>query len=219
MTLSNLEIGLIVACSILAVQIVLLAVVCVRRKLWIKKNRPNWKTLGKAFWKALWKAPEHDSLQTAKQSPLLLETEAPKIASHVKNTSSSIEGALPQPEDDRSLGGEMSNLCTLINNHVQSYYHKDATHTKIRHIDQGILIVAGRKMPVPTSDLVLLLSNPKTRYYALRLCLSWVIMSRLEPKCEAKSTFLPPELAECFHGISTSVGEGPTSKNKSPPSI
>jgi hypothetical protein len=141
-----------------------------------------------------------------------LDPEAPEKESAVETATSLVEKALPQSADDKSIGGEMSRLWTLIRNHVQSYYQSDVTLTQIRHIDKGTLVLVGREIPISTTSLVSLLSNPQTRIHALRFCISWVIMSRLELACEAESTLLPVELVECFRSISNSVGQDSSSK-------
>lgn len=120
-----------------------------------------------------------------------------------------IERNLPQPVEDQALGGEMSRLRTSIKNHVQSYYH---TNSIGRAVDSAALgLVAAGNMPLIASTLGTLLSNPATRLTAIRFCIAWVAVSRIEQNCEPNSSFLPPEIANCLVSIA-GAREEPSSK-------
>ncbi|KAI4122381.1 MAG: hypothetical protein LQ338_005854 [Usnochroma carphineum] len=110
-----------------------------------------------------------------------------------------IERNLPQPAEDQALGGEMSRLRTSIKNHVQSYYHTNGVRGSV---DQAALgIVAAGNMPLIASTLGSLLSNPSTRITAIRFCIAWVAISRIDYNCEPSRSFLPPEIASCLVSI------------------
>ncbi|KAL8932064.1 MAG: hypothetical protein Q9216_006977 [Gyalolechia sp. 2 TL-2023] len=110
-----------------------------------------------------------------------------------------IERNLPQPAEDQALGGELSRLGTSIKNHVQSYYH---TNNVVGSVDQAALgIIAAGNMPLIASSLGSLLSNPSTRLTAIRFCIAWVAISRIDPGCEPDRSFLPPEIAGCLVSI------------------
>ncbi|KAL9026952.1 MAG: hypothetical protein Q9196_004460, partial [Gyalolechia fulgens] len=112
-----------------------------------------------------------------------------------------IERSLPQPVEDQALGGELSRLRTSIKNHVQSYYH---TNSVVGSVDQAALgIIAAGNMPLIASTLASLLSNPATRLTALRFCIAWVAISRIDPSCEPSRSFLPPEIAGCLVSIAS----------------
>ncbi|KAL8993775.1 MAG: hypothetical protein Q9169_006095 [Polycauliona sp. 2 TL-2023] len=120
-----------------------------------------------------------------------------------------IERSLPQPAEDQALGGEMSRLKTAIKNHVQSYYHTDQVKGGV---DQAALgLIATGNMPLIASTLGSLLANPVTRTTAIRFCITWTVVSRIDPNCEPSLSFLPPEVASCLNSIS-STRDDPSTK-------
>ncbi|KAL8824181.1 MAG: hypothetical protein Q9170_008233 [Blastenia crenularia] len=111
-----------------------------------------------------------------------------------------VEKNLPQPAEDQALGGELSRLRTSIKNHVQSYYHTD---NAVGSVDQAALgVIAAGNMPLIASTLGSLLANPATRLVAIRFCIAWVAISRIDQNCEPSRSFLPPEIADCLVSIS-----------------
>ena len=123
-----------------------------------------------------------------------------------------VERNIPQPAEDQAIGGEMSRLRTLIKNHVQSYYHSNPVGPTVANADQGALgIVAVGNMPVITSTLATLLTNPSTRTSAIRLCIAWTAISRIDLSCEPGSSFLPPEVARILTSM-TGMRDDPQSK-------
>ena len=123
-----------------------------------------------------------------------------------------IERHLPQPAEDRAIGGEMSKLKTLIKNHVQSYYHMNAVRGGASSIDQTALgNVAAENMPLITSSLGSLMANPSTRMVAIRFCIAWMAISRIDSASKPDITFLPPEVMSCVASM-TSMRDDPQSK-------
>ena len=120
-----------------------------------------------------------------------------------------IERNLPQPAEDQALGGEMSRLKTAIKNHVQSYYHTNSVRGSVDQVALGV--IATGNMPLIASTLASLLSNPVTRMTAIRFCITWTVVSRIDQNCEPSLSFLPPEIASCLLSIS-STRDDPSSK-------
>ncbi|KAL8816328.1 MAG: hypothetical protein Q9223_004642 [Gallowayella weberi] len=112
-----------------------------------------------------------------------------------------IEQSLPQPAEDQALGGELSKLRTAIKNHVQSYYHTNSVRGSVDQVALGS--IATGNMPLIASTLGSLLSNPVTRMTAMRFCISWTVISRIEQNCEPSQSFLPPEIASCLFSINS----------------
>ncbi|KAL8708981.1 MAG: hypothetical protein Q9220_006189 [cf. Caloplaca sp. 1 TL-2023] len=110
-----------------------------------------------------------------------------------------IERNLPQPAEDQALGGEMSKLRTAIKNHVQSYYHTNSVGGAVDQV--ALASVAAGNMPLIASTLGNLLSNPATRIVAIRFCITWITISRIDQNCEPSLSFLPPEVASCLTSI------------------
>ncbi|KAL8732760.1 MAG: hypothetical protein Q9166_002541 [cf. Caloplaca sp. 2 TL-2023] len=120
-----------------------------------------------------------------------------------------IESNLPQPAEDQALGGEMSRLRTSIKNHVQSYYHTNNVGGSVDQVALGL--IATGNMPLIASTLGSLLSNPATRLMAVRFCITWTVISRIDHNCEPSLSFLPPEIASCLLSIS-STRDDPSTK-------
>ncbi|KAL8919380.1 MAG: hypothetical protein Q9172_005011 [Xanthocarpia lactea] len=120
-----------------------------------------------------------------------------------------IERSLPQPAEDQALGGEMSRLKTAIKNHVQSFYHTNSVPGSIDQVALGLIAMGN--MPLIASTLGSLLSNPVTRMTAIRFCITWTAVSRIDLNCEPSLSFLPPEIASCLLSIS-STRDDPSTK-------
>ncbi|KAL8765364.1 MAG: hypothetical protein Q9209_007550 [Squamulea sp. 1 TL-2023] len=110
-----------------------------------------------------------------------------------------IDKSLPQPAEDQALGGEMSRLKTAIKNHVQSYYHTNSVRGSVDQVALGL--IATGNMPLIASTLGSVLSNPVTRMTAIRFCITWTVVSRIDQNCEPSLSFLPPEIASCLLSI------------------
>ncbi|KAL8837218.1 MAG: hypothetical protein Q9176_005849 [Flavoplaca citrina] len=120
-----------------------------------------------------------------------------------------IERNLPQPVEDQALGGEMSRLKTAIKNHVQSYYHTNSVKGSVDQVALGVIAMGN--MPLIASTLGSLLSNPVTRMTAIRFCITWTVISRIDQNCDPNLSFLPPEVATCLLSIS-STRDDPSTK-------
>ncbi|KAL9046506.1 MAG: hypothetical protein Q9214_000675 [Letrouitia sp. 1 TL-2023] len=121
------------------------------------------------------------------------------IPPDVSSAAAVVERALPQPADDQAISGEISRLRTLIKNHAQSYYHSNPARASAIGVDQAALgAIAMGNMPIITSTLTTLLSNPSTRMSAVRFCIAWTAISRIDLGCEPVASFLPPEIASCM---------------------
>ena len=116
-----------------------------------------------------------------------------------------LEGSLLLPADDQSIRGELSKICTLIKNHVQSYYHT-ASHASQRISPrQSALQELGQDVPILIVELARLLENPRTRTAALRFCIAWTAISRSAVGCESDMSFLPPDLMKSYALVSTTA--------------
>jgi len=110
-----------------------------------------------------------------------------------------LENGLPLPLEDKAISGEISKISNLIKNHVQSYYHADRVSPVL--IDYDDLQALGNDMPVSVGTLSTLLGNSVTREIALRFCIAWIVISRMQLDSPPHSTFLPPEVAQCFQAM------------------
>jgi hypothetical protein len=107
-----------------------------------------------------------------------------------------MENSLPQPLEDSAISGEISKISNAIKNHVQSFYHSGPVSPGLLDLDD--LRGLGENLPMSTGTLSTLLGNSDTREIALRFCIAWVAVFRMQPHALPSATFLPPEIAECF---------------------
>lgn len=120
-----------------------------------------------------------------------------------------MENGLPQPLEDNAITGEISKISNLIKNHVQSYYHAGRVSPGL--VDYDDIQALGSDIPVSVGTLSTLLGNSATREIALRFCIAWVVISRMQVQSPANETFLPPEIAKCFQETSA-LNNGPRGK-------
>ena len=99
---------------------------------------------------------------------------------------------LPQPLEDQAISGEISKIGNLIKNHVQSYYHSRPVNPGL--IDLDDITSLGSQLPISARILSTLLDKPETREVALRFCIAWVTISRLQNYGSSTDSLLPPEI-------------------------
>jgi hypothetical protein len=117
----------------------------------------------------------------------------------------SLESGLPQPLEDQALSGEITKISNLIKNHVQSYYRIGRVNSLV--IDYKHVQALGKELPVSVGTLSTLLSDSTTRESALRFCIAWVVVARMQFQSPAEATFLPPEISRCLREM-TIVNSG-----------
>lgn len=104
-----------------------------------------------------------------------------------------IDSYLPQPAADDAILGELSRLRDNIKNHAKSYYHTSPVDGAM--VDGHEVQVCAQAAGMPSQKLQELFLNPETRIAAIRLYLSWLILSRCEGRDHANGSFLPAEVA------------------------
>ncbi|KAF2626565.1 hypothetical protein BU25DRAFT_343373 [Macroventuria anomochaeta] len=107
---------------------------------------------------------------------------------------------LPQPLEDQAISGEISKIGNLIKNHVQSYYHSKPVNPGL--IDLDDIVALGRNLPISTGTLSTLLDNSATREVALRFCIAFAIITRLQSYGNPAESLLPPEFCAPMREIS-----------------
>jgi hypothetical protein len=106
---------------------------------------------------------------------------------------------LPQPLEDNAIAEAISKISNSIKNHVQSYYHSARVSAGAVNLDA--LQALGDGLPTPIGTLNTMLANPTTRETALRLCIAWVVVSRVQFGGDPRITFLPPEVTSCINSM------------------
>lgn len=116
-------------------------------------------------------------------------------------TTRTVENNLPQPLEDNAIAGEISKISNLIKNHVQSYYHSARVGAGTVDLDALQALADGLSTSIETLNAML--TNPATREAALRLCIAWVIVPRIQFGGDPRITFLPPEAANCINSMTS----------------
>ncbi|OCL02971.1 hypothetical protein AOQ84DRAFT_303670 [Glonium stellatum] len=122
-----------------------------------------------------------------------------KPVDNASSITKTVENNLPQPLEDNAIAGEISKIGNLIKNHVQSYYHSSRIIAGTVNFDA--LQALGDGFPISVETLNTMLTNTTTRETALRLCIAWVVISRVQPDDDPRITFLPPDIASCISSM------------------
>jgi hypothetical protein len=103
-----------------------------------------------------------------------------------------------------AIHADYFDLYASIASHVRRFYSRKffdemASQGEVEHALSGL--------PIPWTRIRILLHDPKDRHGILTLCISWVTLSRcllLKPGMNNSpgSSFLPPEVVECFQSFS-----------------
>ena len=126
-----------------------------------------------------------------------MNTESMIIASYCSDLTSSLE--------DKAFSRDFSELGNAIKAHVQSYYHSGRIFPAL--IDYDDLEVLGSRLPISTATLSTLLENSSTREIALRFCIAWVVVSKLQEFADHSNSFLPPSIIQCFQQLTNTGHE------------
>jgi hypothetical protein len=125
-----------------------------------------------------------------------------------------IRGKVP----DAVISEQFASLRDVIVSHVQKFYSAKPVNASI---SQALVEHASTGITLPWPQIISLLGESRTRLATLALCISWTILSRslllkLGISNSPGSTFLPPELVECFQSFS--LGKGAVTLGKDEPS-
>jgi len=125
----------------------------------------------------------HPEASTQEKSPMVAVT----------NDVVLVDNYLPQPAADDNITGDLSRLRDKIKDHVQSYYHLLPVNGQM--VDQTRLQEVAAGVGIPASKMKELLLHPPSRLLAIRLYLAWLILSRCGGQGQARTSFLPVEVA------------------------
>jgi hypothetical protein len=103
---------------------------------------------------------------------------------------------------------QFSNLHNDIVAHVRKFYSDEGAE---KAISQSVIENASIGISLPWSQVLELLGDANTRMAMLAMCIAWTILSRslllkLGISNGPGSTFLPPEVVECFQSFSFGKG-------------
>ena len=109
-----------------------------------------------------------------------------------------------EPYPDDAIEEEFNALHQAIVAHIHEFYSVDKV---AKGASQAIIEHATTGLGIPWPQILSLLGEEETRLGALALCIAWTILSRslllkLGMSNSPGSTFLPPEIVECFQTFS-----------------
>ena len=113
---------------------------------------------------------------------------------------------------DSDIESEFVSLQQAITDHVHKFYSKTKAETSV---SRSAVEHATAGLSVPWLTFLSLLGEKQTRFGTLIMCIGWTILSRslllrLGLSNSPGSTFLPPEIVECFQsfslGLSAAMG-------------
>jgi len=115
---------------------------------------------------------------------------------------------------DVVIAEQFSDLHKAIVAHVKRFYTTKPVHGST---SQAVVEHASTGITLPWPQIAGLLGDSRTRLATLALCIAWTVLSRslmlkLGISSSPGSTFLPPELVECFQSFS--LGKGPVTLGK-----
>ncbi|KAJ4289116.1 hypothetical protein N0V90_011458 [Kalmusia sp. IMI 367209] len=117
---------------------------------------------------------------------------------------SGFQDALPDSEILKAF----SRLHQAIIGHVRKFYTPKGPE---KCLSQAVIEHASAGIALPWPQILGLLGDTDTRLATLTLCIAWTILSRsllvkLGTSSSPGSTFLPPEIVECFQSFSLGKG-------------
>jgi hypothetical protein len=112
------------------------------------------------------------------------------------------------PLSDGTIHADFFDLYASIINHVRDYYSFESFGATASQVDIEPAITG---LSIPWTQIRILLHNPRYRHGILTLCIAWVTLSRclllkLGMSNSPGSSFLPPEIVECFQSFSLIQG-------------
>jgi hypothetical protein len=105
-----------------------------------------------------------------------------------------LDKILPQPADDGTLTQEVSAFFTVIDGHVENFYH-DKPISEIVEVSER----TNKQSALPRGlsaqrdiDIGQLLSNPKSRVHAIACLICAEILDSIDPFGDPERSLLPP---------------------------
>ena len=186
-TLAGVGVGAGVGGVILA----LLLVWCCIRLRQSRQHRPNREYRSTGFQESTQLQPLKGSLPT----PSSAGTGSP---------GSIIDRNLPQPVADGSIETDLSKMCSLIDQHVESFYHLSPVLTSSMP-GAGSIQWLEHNPDLSTQELNVMLRAPKSRKTAIRYCIGRTVVMQSEENSDPESTFLPPALPMFIRSLPDAV--------------
>jgi hypothetical protein len=109
-----------------------------------------------------------------------------------------LEDNLLERADDSQIKKSMQDLNELIDQHCENHYHDQAVDITHGGLERS-LIEAGydnlSSSAPPAAEFARLLQSPHSRLLAIRKFIASVILSRVDWRCRAEVSLLPPQIA------------------------
>ena len=156
----------------------------------------------------------HQSPLSHRSSPGSTRSSTPLPPSRFPSTS-----GIQEPLSTADISVHFSNLHTAITTHVRKYYSVEDAE---KRISQAVIEHGSTGINLPWPQILGLLGDGNTRLAMLALCITWTVLSRtlllkLGTANSPGSTFLPPEIVECFQSFSLGKGAVTLGKDDTSP--
>lgn len=150
-------------------------------------------------------------LRSSRSTRLSLVSSRPSLS----RFASSLGPDEPLPSQEVLL--QFTGLHNLVIDHIRKFYSVDGAE---RYVSQSVIEHASTGIILPWTQILGLLGHAETRLATLAMCIAWTILSRslllkLGTSHSPGSTFLPPEIVECFQSFS--LGRGALTLGKDDP--
>ena len=127
---------------------------------------------------------------------------------------------IEEPLSSADILTHLSDLHSAITTHVRKFYSVEDAAEK--RVSQAVIEHASTGINLPWPQILGLLGNRDTRLAMLALCIAWTVLSRtlllkLGTSNSPGSTFLPPEIVECFQSFSLGKGAVTLGKDDTSP--
>jgi hypothetical protein len=114
-----------------------------------------------------------------------------------------LDKILPQPADDGTLTQEVSTFFTVIDGHVENFYHDKPTSEVAQmseRIDKRSGLPGGLSVQRDI-DINQLLSNPKSRVHAIACLICAEILDSIDPFGNPERSLLPPVVTTFLRSV------------------
>jgi hypothetical protein len=109
-----------------------------------------------------------------------------------------VAGDLLERADDNDIRRSMQNLCEVIDQHSENFYHMEEVDAHSAGVERHLIGIGYSELQPPgvsIQDLTRLLLDPVARFSAVRYLIALFIINNIDWKANAETSLLPPYVA------------------------
>lgn len=120
---------------------------------------------------------------------------------------------LPQPVDDSSLRRSVKTLYHQIDLHVENFYVESGAGNAPEHIagDSRLQQFETNLLPSSLQDA---LGGAQSKKAVIKHCLTYLILTRIDPECPTQYSFLAPEIGALPYALAGAQGAAAQQQRK-----